>query len=122
MAGHTSEDVATAIDDGSFGMAQDTAVFLGNALAESQQDTDGLGQAVGSAIQDNKLPFSKQSILAAGVRLGIPVTVHVAIGTDIIHMHPQFDAARTGISPYMWPSEPILFTCTRSLMLPGPAS
>jgi hypothetical protein len=97
MAGHTSEDVATAIDDGSFGMAQDTAVFLGNALAESQQDTDGLGQAVGRAIQDNKLPFSEQSILAAGVRLGIPVTVHVAIGTDIIHMHPQFDAARTGI-------------------------
>ena len=100
MAGHTSEDVATAIDDGSFGMAEDTAVFLGKALAESQQNSDGLGQAVGRAIQQKKLPFSKQSILAAGVRLAIPVTVHVAIGTDIIHMHPQFDAARTGIATH----------------------
>ena len=100
MAGHTSEDVATAIDDGSFGMAEDTAVFMGNALAESRQNSEGLGQAVGRSIQQKKLPFSKQSILAAGVRLGIPVTVHVAIGTDIIHMHPQFDAARTGIATH----------------------
>jgi deoxyhypusine synthase len=100
LAGHTSEDVATAIDDGSFGMAEDTAVFLGRALAESRQNSDGLGQAVGRAIQEKKLPFSKQSILAAGFRLGIPVTVHVAIGTDIIHMHPQFDAARTGIATH----------------------
>jgi deoxyhypusine synthase len=100
MAGHTSEDVATAIDDGSFGMAEDTGVFLGNALAESRQDSDGLGQAVGRAIQEKKLPFGAQSILAAGFRLGIPVTVHVAIGTDIIHMHPQFDAAQTGIATH----------------------
>jgi deoxyhypusine synthase len=96
IAGHTSEDVATAIDDGSFGMAEDTAVFLDEALAESRRDSDGLGLAVGRAIQEKKLCFSKQSVLAAGFRLGIPVTVHVAIGTDIIHMHPQFDAARTG--------------------------
>jgi hypothetical protein len=47
IAGHTSEDVATAIDDGSLGMAEDTAVFLGEALAESRQDSDGLGLAVG---------------------------------------------------------------------------
>jgi len=96
MAGQTSEDVANAIDDGSFGMAEDAAVFLGNALADSAVDSDGLGMAVGRAIQQKKLPFSAQSILAAGFRLGIPVTVHVAIGTDIIHMHPGFDAARTG--------------------------
>jgi hypothetical protein len=96
MVGHTSEDVAAAIDDGSFGMAEDTSVFLGKALAESRRDSDGLGKAVGRAIEEKRLPFSKQSILAAGFRLGIPVTVHVAIGTDIIHMHPQFDAARTG--------------------------
>ena len=100
LAGQTSEDVAAAIDDGSFGMAEDTAGFLSDALAESQQDSEGLGQAVGRAIQDKKLPFSRQSILAAGYRLGIPVTVHVAIGTDITHMHPQFDAARTGIATH----------------------
>lgn len=96
MVGHTSEDVASAIDNGSFGMAEDTAVFLGKALADPAVDSEGLGLAVGHAIQQRKLPFSAQSILAAGFRLGIPVTVHVAIGTDIIHMHPGFDAARTG--------------------------
>ena len=96
MIGHTSEDVAAAIDDGSFGMAEDTAVFLGTALRTSPSDSSGLGQAVGRAIAQQNLPFGKNSILAAGFRLGIPVTVHVAIGTDIIHMHPQFDPARSG--------------------------
>ena len=96
MAGHTSEDVAGAIDDGSFGMADDTAVFLENALENSQPDAKGLGQAVGHAIAQQNLPHSEISILAAGFRLGIPVTVHVAIGTDIFHMHPQFDPARSG--------------------------
>ncbi len=96
MVGHTSEDVAAAIDDGSFGMAEDTAIFLGKALVDMQPDTEGLGQAVGRAIDEKKLPYNQQSILATGYRLGIPVTVHVAIGTDIVHMHPQCDAARTG--------------------------
>jgi hypothetical protein len=96
MAGHTSEDVAAAIDDGSFGMAEDTAVFLGTALRTAQPESSGLGHAVGRAIAQQNLPFSENSILAAGFRLGIPVTVHVAIGTDITHMHPHFDPARTG--------------------------
>ena len=96
MVGHTSEDVAAAIDDGTFGMAGDTAAFLGNALNQSQPDATGLGYAVGQAIEEKELPFSEHSILAAGFRLGIPVTVHVAIGTDIVHMHPQFDPARSG--------------------------
>ena len=100
MAGHTSEDVATTIDDGSFGMAEDAAIFLGEALAELRHDTEGLGLALGRAIAQKTLPFGKDSILAAGFRLGIPVTVHVAIGTDIVHMHPQFDAARTGIATH----------------------
>ncbi len=96
MVGHTSEDVAAAIDDGTFGMAGDTAAFLGKALDDLQPDTKGLGYAVGRAIAKKGLRFSEHSILAAGFRLEIPVTVHVAIGTDIVHMHPQFDSARTG--------------------------
>jgi hypothetical protein len=96
MAGQTSEDVAASIDDGSFGMARETCEFLSRAIAESHQNASGLGQAVGRTIIDQKLPFVQQSILAAGCRLDIPVTVHVAIGTDIIHMHPRFDAAKTG--------------------------
>lgn len=96
MTGQTSEDVAESIDDGSFGMASETCVFLCQAIAESDTRSAGLGQAVGHAIVKNRLPLMDQSILAAGSRLGIPVTVHVAIGTDIIHMHPQFDPAKTG--------------------------
>ena len=96
MAGQTSEDVAASIDDGSFGMARDTADFLNQAIAGSEQGTSGLGQSIGRAIMDQKLPLIEHSILAAGCRLDIPVTVHVAIGTDIIHMHPQFDPAKAG--------------------------
>jgi hypothetical protein len=96
MAGQTSEDVAASIDDGSFGMARETCEFLSAAIAECHPKSSGLGQAVGRAIIDQKLPLRKQSILAAGWRLDIPVTVHVAIGTDIIHMHPRFDPAKTG--------------------------
>jgi len=96
MTGQTSEDVAASIDNGSFGMARETCEFLSAATAESQSESSGLGRAVGRAIIDQKLPLRKQSILAAGCRLDIPVTVHVAIGTDIIHMHPSFDPAKTG--------------------------
>ncbi len=96
LAGQTSEDVAASIDDGSFGMAGETADFLNQALAQSDKGTSGLGQSIGRAIMSNQLPQMEHSILAAGWRLDIPVTVHVAIGTDIIHMHPQFDPAKAG--------------------------
>ena len=100
MAGQTSEDVAAAIDDGSFGMAAETGTFLSESLSESRPQADGLGWAIGRAVHEKKLPFGQQSILAAGFRLGIPVTVHVAIGTDIIHMHPQFDPGQTGVATH----------------------
>ena len=100
MAGQTSEDVAASIDDGSFGMARDTADFLNQAIAGSEKSASGLGQSIGRAIMDRKLPLMEHSILAAGCRLDIPVTVHVAIGTDIIHMHPQFDPAKAGLASH----------------------
>ena len=96
MAGQTSEDVAASIDDGSFGMAGETADFLNQAIAESDKGSFGLGQSIGRAIMNNQLPQMEHSILTAGWCLDIPVTVHVAIGTDIIHMHPQFDPAKAG--------------------------
>jgi hypothetical protein len=100
MIGQTSEDVASAIEDGSFGMARETCDFVAEALDTTGDNETGLGEAVGRLISEKKLPLADKSILAAGARLGIPVTVHVAIGTDIIHMHPGFDAAKAGAASH----------------------
>ena len=88
-AGFTSENVDDSIDDGTFGMAKETGEMLNGAIAEGAKRGIGLGRAVGEMIEAKKLPNREISILAAGVRFDIPVTVHVAIGTDIIHMHPS---------------------------------
>ena len=100
MIGQTSEDVATALEDGSFGMAREPSVLLSEAISAIKENTTGLGEAVGRIILEKKLPHSSKSILAAGAKLGIPVTVHVAIGTDIIHMHPGFDPRKTGTATH----------------------
>ncbi|MDM8524665.1 deoxyhypusine synthase family protein [Desulfococcaceae bacterium HSG8] len=96
MAGQTSEDVAVSIGDGTFGMAKETGEFLNSAIQKADEESVGLGQAVGMSVIENRMPFMDKSILAAGARFGIPVTVHIAIGTDIIHMHPGFDAEKAG--------------------------
>ncbi len=92
--GATSEDVAAALGSGAFGMAEETGRFLNETVAAAPQQ--GLGAAVGAAIRAARLPHRRLSILAEGARLGVPVTVHVAIGTDIIHMHPAADGAAIG--------------------------
>lgn len=97
LAGKTSEDVAAQLGAGEFGMARETAEFIHDAVnAASLEKGIGLGRAVGDAILMHRAPFADRSILAAAARLDIPATVHVAIGTDIIHMHPQMDGASTG--------------------------
>lgn len=96
MVGRTSEDVAAALGDGSFGMARETCDFLNACILRAGQASLGLGEAVGRSIIENDLPHARHSILAAGRRLGIPVTVHIAVGTDIIHMHPGFDPCAAG--------------------------
>lgn len=94
--GETSEDVAEQLRDGSFGMAEDTGSALNEAARQGAKKGMGLGEAVGRKILADALPHASLSILAAGVRLGVPVTVHVALGTDIIHMHPTADGASIG--------------------------
>ncbi|MFO7754339.1 MAG: hypothetical protein R6V41_14610 [Desulfobacteraceae bacterium] len=96
LAGKTSEDVDASLDSGDFGMAEETSRFLNRAIARAGNNSTGLGRAVGELINEEKLPHREYSITAAGARLGIPVTVHVAMGTDIIHMHPGFDPAACG--------------------------
>ena len=96
MIGRTSEDVAQSLDSGSFGMAKETSDFLNQAIKDTKNQSIGLGRAVGNMILKENLEFKDLSLTASGAALDIPVTVHVAIGTDIIHMHPDFDAAACG--------------------------
>ena len=97
--GQTSEDVDKEILSGAFGMAEETGAMLNQAVRSASVGTEparGIGEAVGTLIQDGVFPYKEKSLLAAGARLGVPVTVHIAIGTDIIHMHPSFDGQATG--------------------------
>lgn len=94
--GETSEDVAAHLLDGRFGMAQETGEFLNRAIAAGARDGVGLGHSVGREIDRAGLPNHELSILAAAYRLDVPATVHVAVGTDIIHMHPTADGAAIG--------------------------
>ena len=89
MIGRTSEDVGEGIVNGSFGMAEETASFINGAINYGFRNGLGIGEAVGSRIAKAKCSCIDLSILAAGYKLNIPVTVHVAIGTDIIHQHPS---------------------------------
>lgn len=94
--GETSEDVAASLHDGSFGMAEETGTILNRAINDGLEQNLGIGAAVGQAILKGRFPHRRLSILAAGARLGVPVTVHIGIGTDIIHMHPQADGRALG--------------------------
>lgn len=96
FVGRTSEDVGPALDTGMFGMAAETGDFLNRAMARCGREEIGLGRAVGEAILAGELAHKDLSLFAAAARLGVPVTVHVAIGGDIIHMHPQADGAAIG--------------------------
>ncbi|MGQ9812171.1 MAG: hypothetical protein ACUVQ2_01985 [Dissulfurimicrobium sp.] len=96
MAGKTSEDVAAALGEGRFGAARETGEFLNTAINEAAKNDTGLGHGVGLALLKANFPHNDKSILATAARLQVPVTVHVAIGTDIIHIHPMIDGAATG--------------------------
>ncbi|WNM61231.1 hypothetical protein [Candidatus Nitrospira neomarina] len=96
--GQTSEEVEAEIDSGRFGMAEDTGRILNEAIVQGWQQGLGIGEAVGRYLlkYPRQFPHRRRSLLAAGAQLGLPVTVHVAIGTDIIHMHPQANGEAIG--------------------------
>ena len=96
MIGRTSEDVGEGILNGSFGMAKETAVFINEAINKGLKHGVGIGEAVGGRICKDRLPNRALSILASGYELDVPVTAHVAIGTDIIHQHPSANGAAIG--------------------------
>jgi len=99
LIGQTCESVARYVRTGEFGLWQETGRINDAAVAAARTGI-GLGEAVGRMIEEERFPHRQTSVLAAGVRLGVPVTVHVAIGQDIIHEHPNFDPAATGAATY----------------------
>jgi deoxyhypusine synthase len=94
--GSTSEDVAAALADGSFGMAEETHQLINAATSEGAKKGWGLGASVGSMIVKKRLPHRRLSVLATCHELNVPATVHVAIGTDIIHQQLTADGAAIG--------------------------
>lgn len=96
LQGKTSEDVGENLKDGSFGMAAETAEFINNAVKEGVSQGSGLGYAAAGKIFGSKLRYKDLSLLYNAYKYNVPVCVFVAIGSDIIHQHPSFDAALTG--------------------------
>ena len=96
FCGETSEDVASALKDGSFGMARETADFINFAIQRGVREGRGLGESVALEIERKNLKNKGLSIAIACLKKKIPLTVHVAIGTDIIHQHPSCSGAHTG--------------------------
>jgi deoxyhypusine synthase len=101
MVGHTSEDVAAELGTGRFGMAEETGAFINTAISKGAQEGWGLGRSVGAELSGAGYAHNEMSILAKAYDLGIPVTVHVAIGTDIVHFHPQVDGSAVGQTSHM---------------------
>jgi hypothetical protein len=96
LSGATSEDVEAALGAGQFGMADETGRLLNGAINDGVAEGLGLGQAVGRYLREKHPQHEHSSVAAAAFRLGIPLTVHVAIGTDIIHMHPAASGRALG--------------------------
>ena len=96
LSGATSEEVDASLGPGEFGMAEETGRHLNEAIAAGAQQGLGLGQAATAYLADRHPPFGRVSLLCAAARLQIPVTVHVAVGTDITHMHPSASGEAIG--------------------------
>jgi hypothetical protein len=96
LSGGTSEDVDAALGPGRFGMADETGRTLNEIIRRAAAEERGIGQAVGTYLAANRPPHVERSLVATAHRLGIPVTVHVAVGTDVIHMHPAASGSAIG--------------------------
>ena len=96
LVGATSEHVDETLGSGSFGMAEETGRIINGATAAGARDNIGMGEAIGRQLQQMRPDHATKSLLHAAYEAGVPVTVHVAIGTDIVHIHPSADGAGIG--------------------------
>ncbi len=96
LFGRTSEDVAEGLADGSFGMCRDTADFINGSVADEAHFDLGYGEALGISLIESNAPHADLSLLVSAYQHDVPLTVHVALGTDIIHQHPSADGEAIG--------------------------
>jgi len=102
LAGKTSEEVEEGLGTGAFGVTKETAELINNALQAGHKEGWGIGESMGRALQkESGLQHREMSLCAAAFRLEIPLTVHVAIGTDVVHIHPSTDGAIIGELTYL---------------------
>lgn len=96
LSGATSEDVDESLGPGQFGMADETGRVLNEIIRRAAQQKHGLGQALGEYLSETNPPYAGRSLAVSAHRYGIPLTVHVAMGTDIVHMHPDASGSAIG--------------------------
>lgn len=96
LVGATSEDVDATLGSGSFGMAEETGRVINEAINSGAKDNLGMGEAIGRRLSDLHPKFAAQSLLHTAYEARVPVTVHVAFGTDIVHIHPSANGANIG--------------------------
>jgi hypothetical protein len=101
VSGQTSEDVDAALGSGTFAMARETGEEVNRAIREGDRDGLGLGAALGRHIDAQRAPHARVSLLATAWKRKVPATVHVAVGTDIVHMHPACDPAALGRATHL---------------------
>ncbi len=101
MVGRTSEDVDQVLGSGAFGAAKETGEFINQAIIRGAEAGQGIGAAVGDALLAGSLPHTGMSLLATARRLKVPLTVHVAMGTDIVHIHPTASGAAIGAGSHL---------------------
>jgi hypothetical protein len=95
LNGGTSEDVARGLEDGTFGMARETAEIINESVSHAEGNS-GYGEAIAIALDDSKFKYKELSLLYQAYKLDIPITIHTAIGTEIIHQHPNVNGAAIG--------------------------
>lgn len=100
LAGWTSEDVDSALGSGAFGMAEETGRLLNEAIKRGAAGDLGIGESVGRTLVEATPPHAEFSLLHEAYKLEVPVTAHITIGTDIIHIHPHADGAAIGAASY----------------------
>jgi hypothetical protein len=98
LFGHTSEHVKSHLEKGSFGMAHDTALMVNLAAKRAFERGEGFGEALGALLIEENPPYLHRALSVRCYQLGIPHTIHIAIGTDVVHQHPTADGAAIGES------------------------